>query len=75
MEGYLEDGDTFEDRILKDKIKKEYCINNNIPLLVIKYDAIKKIPQILNEYFISSTTNTNSVYTHVSGNGDTLLWE
>jgi len=28
----------FKKRISRDKIKKEYCYNNNIPLLIIKYN-------------------------------------
>jgi len=32
----------FEERKLRDKIKMEYCKNNNIPLLIIKYNEIIK---------------------------------
>lgn len=43
----------FEDRLKKDNIKKEYCIKNKIPLLLIKYNKFNKIEQIF-ESFISS---------------------
>lgn len=34
----------------RDKIKKDYCIKNKIPLLIIKYDSISKIEDILDGF-------------------------
>jgi hypothetical protein len=33
-----------------DRIKKEYCFNNNIPMLTIKYNELSKIDEILDNY-------------------------
>ena len=41
--------DKFNELIKRDKIKKEYCENNNILLIIIKYDD--DILDILNNYF------------------------
>lgn len=39
----------FKKQIINDKIKKEYCLNNNIPLIIIKYneDVTSKINEML----------------------------
>ena len=36
---------------LKDKIKMEYCLKNNIELIIIKYDQYNKINEILDVKF------------------------
>lgn len=35
--------DSFEERIERDKIKKEYCIKNNIPLIIIPYTIFNEL--------------------------------
>ena len=40
--------ENFELYKLKDKIKMEYCLNNNIELIIVKYDQYEKINEILN---------------------------
>lgn len=40
----------FENIQLHDKIKKDYCKENNIPLLVIKYDEIDSMENILKDF-------------------------
>ena len=37
-----------DDRIKKDKIKEQFCIDNNIDLLIIPYWDFKNIEFILN---------------------------
>ena len=39
----------FDIRIKRDQIKNDYCKNNNINLLRIKYDQFRKIDVILTE--------------------------
>jgi hypothetical protein len=41
----------FKQQVIRDKIKMEYCKNNNIPLLIIKYD--ENIIDSLNNYLSS----------------------
>lgn len=45
--------DKFEERVKRDKIKKEYCIKNNIKLFYITYldDIEEKIEEIINELY------------------------
>jgi len=47
--------DTFISQQRRDKIKTEYCLKNNIPLLRIKYNQVKNIDEILinNEHIVS----------------------
>ena len=35
---------------IRDTFKTEYCKNNNIPLLRIRYDEFKNINNILNDF-------------------------
>lgn len=49
--GENEDGEEFQRTQRNDKIKNEYCKNNNINLLRISYRDIKKIEEILKETF------------------------
>lgn len=39
----------FEDRQNKDKIKREYCLQNNIDLLIISYSEFKNLKNIISE--------------------------
>lgn len=39
-----------QDVILRDKIKKEYCEANNIPLLIIPHWEIEKIPDLIEDF-------------------------
>ena len=43
--------ENFEIYKLKDKIKMEYCNKKNIKLIIIKYDQLKKINEILDAEF------------------------
>ena len=43
--------ENFESHKSKDKIKVEYCIKNEIKLIIIKYDDYDKIDEILNDKF------------------------
>lgn len=48
---------------LRDKIKEEYCIKNNIQLLIIPYWNIKNINIILKQYFIDfKIFNTKDIH-------------
>ena len=38
----------FEIQLIRDNIKKEYCLNNNIPLLIISYK--ENVEEILTNY-------------------------
>jgi len=40
----------FEKTIKNDSIKEQYCLDNNIPLLKIKYTDFNRIPEILTAY-------------------------
>lgn len=40
-----------KDRQRKDKIKREYCIRNNIPLLEIRYTKFYKKEQIFDDFY------------------------
>lgn len=41
---YFGGEEKFKQRLINDQIKKEYCYNNNIPLIIIKYNEdVKKI--------------------------------
>lgn len=40
-----------KDRQKKDKIKREYCIRNNIPLLEIRYTKFYKKEQIFDDFY------------------------
>lgn len=40
---------SFKTQILKDEIKRKYCIDNNIKLIVIRYD--ENVVDVLNEHF------------------------
>ena len=46
--------DSFEKQIIKDNIKKEYCLNNNIPLLIISYK--ENIEEVLTNYITGVIT-------------------
>lgn len=61
----------FNEQKHKDKIKNEYCIKNNIPLMRIPYWEINNIELILDNYF----NNGNSTYiiNPESQNNDSLL--
>lgn len=51
----------FEYQKLRDKIKKEYCLNNNIPLIEIPYwvkSPSKRLIQELNKLGITNSLNT-----------------
>ena len=37
---------------IRDRIKKEYCENNNLPLLIIRYDQLDEIDKLLDEFII-----------------------
>jgi hypothetical protein len=41
----------FEELQIRDAIKEKYCLDNNIPLLKIKYTDFNRIPEILTSYF------------------------
>jgi hypothetical protein len=41
--------DDFQERIRLDKIKEDYCKNNNIDLLIISYKEIKQLENILSD--------------------------
>jgi Probable Zinc-ribbon domain len=41
--------------IKNDKIKSEYCSNNNIPLLIIPYTELTKVPILLREFITKIT--------------------
>jgi len=43
----------FNQQIINDKIKKEYCHNNNIPLIIIKYN--ENVNDILDEKLLVPT--------------------
>ena len=43
----------FNQQIINDKIKKEYCYNNNIPLIIIKYN--ENVNDILDEKLLVPT--------------------
>jgi hypothetical protein len=49
---------TFEETIIKDKIKVDYCLDNNIKFLIIPYWDFKNIDEILNDidYYIELNT-------------------
>ena len=40
----------FEIRVTRDKIKREYCEKNNIPLLIIPYKSKNNIEQLVNSF-------------------------
>lgn len=42
--------ENLKDRIKKDNIKRQYCIDNNIPLLEIKYTKFDKIEEIFKSF-------------------------
>ncbi|MEI4827996.1 hypothetical protein WAX78_00715 [Bacillus sp. FJAT-53711] len=44
--------ETFEDLLIRDTIKKQYCISKGIPLLVIPYWEFDNIEEILENYFL-----------------------
>jgi hypothetical protein len=44
----------FEVIKIRDHLKKEYCKNNNIPLLEIHYKDFKNIESILDSVFINT---------------------
>lgn len=46
---------------LRDGIKKEYCNNNNYQLLIIKYDQIENIKQLVDD-FISKIKNSENSF-------------
>ena len=74
----VEEKDKLENIQKKDNIKKEFCINSNKNLLVIKFDVYEKLEKVLDEYFLNSTTSKSlqsKAYTQVSGNGRALKWE
>lgn len=44
--------DKFKEQVKRDKIKKDYCNNNNINLLEISYENFNNIDDVLNSIFI-----------------------
>lgn len=48
--GWFGGGEEFKNRQIRDNIKKDFCKNNNVNLLEIKYN--ESISKTLNEYFI-----------------------
>jgi len=40
--------EVFKEQLIKDNIKKEYCLNNNIPLLIISYE--ENIEEVFSNY-------------------------
>lgn len=42
----------FQKRQIKDQIKRDFCKNNNIPLLEILYTQIKEIPTLLTNFIL-----------------------
>ncbi len=53
---YFGGDDAFIKRKNNDEIKNKFCIDNNIPLLRIKYDEINNINEILNKHIQWETT-------------------
>ena len=49
---------SFEDQKIRDEIKNEYCIKNNIKLIRINFKEITKISEILNLIFIKNNMET-----------------
>jgi len=49
--GYFGGQEALDERKTKDKIKRDYCKNNNIELIEIPYWEFKNIENILNNYF------------------------
>lgn len=47
----------FEDRLKKDKIKEQYCVDNGVPLLIIKYTDFKKLDIIFDAYYERNKSN------------------
>lgn len=47
----------YEDRKRKDCIKERYCIKNDIPLLIIKYNDFDKLEQIFMDYYHRNKNN------------------
>jgi hypothetical protein len=50
--------DAFELNQIRDKIKKEYCDNNNIPLIIIRYDEDDIINSLNNHLKLNNLTHT-----------------
>nr|DAE28664.1 MAG TPA: restriction enzyme [virus sp. ctmTa7] len=40
-----------KDRQKKDKIKRDYCLKNNIPLLVVKYTNFNKKEELFDNFY------------------------
>lgn len=51
---YFGGEESFKDQKIRDAIKKEYCKNNRIGLLEIRYNQINEIENILSNYFDKS---------------------
>lgn len=49
--------DMYEKQTIKDKIKVEYCRDNNIKLLIIKYSDYKQIKQIIKTFITKELKN------------------
>jgi hypothetical protein len=47
----------FEDRVKKDRIKEQYCVDNGIPLLIIKYTDFNKLYVIFADYYERNKNN------------------
>lgn len=47
---YFGGNKTFNEIIIRDEIKRKYCVDNKIPLLEIKYDKIKKVPELIDDF-------------------------
>jgi hypothetical protein len=44
----------FDLLVSRDNIKKQYCLANSIPLLMIKYDRISEIDSILDDFLVDA---------------------
>lgn len=49
---YFGGQENYEEQVLKDKIKQEYCETNNIPFIAIPYWELKNINNVLEEFVI-----------------------
>ena len=58
----------FERQKLHDKLKNEYCVKNNIPLIRIPYWEKDNISEILTDIFICKNLNSKFIiYNQITG--------
>lgn len=48
----------FDSLVVRDSIKKKYCEDNLVPLLVIKYDQINNVDMLLDAFLVDALTST-----------------